>query len=138
MAFLSEACASLGDVERAADLYALLVPYSASAASLWVDLNTGSIARYLGMLSTTLSRWDDAAQELEDAIAMNERMRARPWLAHTREEYARVLLRRGKPDDAPRARALADAAITTYRELGMESYAARASSLAGGSAVRAP
>ena len=58
---------------------------------------------------------------------MNERMGARPWLAHTQEDYARMLLERGRPGDSEKARELLTEALTTYRELGMDAFAAKAS-----------
>jgi hypothetical protein len=62
-------------------------------------------------------------------------MGARPWLAHAQEDYARMLLARTARGDAERARTLLDHATATFRELGMESYAARASALGGEAAV---
>ena len=58
---------------------------------------------------------------------MNERMGARPWLAHTQHDYARMLLDRDAPGDRERAPQFLDQALAIYRELGMESYAAKAS-----------
>jgi hypothetical protein len=49
-----------------------------------------------------------------------------------------MLLTRNEPGDYQRAAELLDRALLTYRELGMEAYAARASSLAGGAAVQEP
>jgi hypothetical protein len=72
----------------------------------------------------------DAEKHFEDGLVTNERMGARPWLAHTQVDYARMLLGRGDANDSARARELIDAAVATYRELGMESYAARTSTLA--------
>ena len=56
---------------------------------------------------------------------MNERMGARPWLAHTQHDHARMLDARGGPRSQAGRRAVA-AALATYRELGMESYAREA------------
>jgi hypothetical protein len=77
----------------------------------------------MGLLAATMERWSDAARHFEDALAMNERMGARPWLAHTQHDYARMLLARGNPEDAARADELLAAAEATYRELGMVSPA---------------
>jgi tetratricopeptide (TPR) repeat protein len=74
-----------------------------------------------------MSRWDDAAQHFEQALVMNQRMGARPWLAHTQHDYAQMLLHRDSPGDRERAQELLDQALATYRELGMESYAAKTS-----------
>ena len=79
----------------------------------------GSVSRYLGLLAWTISQPDDAARHFEDALEMNERMGALPWLAHSRADYARMLEARGGDGDGERARALAGAAIAGFRELGM-------------------
>jgi DNA-binding SARP family transcriptional activator len=127
MHFLCEACAALNDTDRASVLYELLVPHAQSTASLWADGNAGSVARYLGLLSTTRSRLDEAAAHYEAALAMNRRLGARPWLAHTQEDYARMLFARGDSKDAARARSLLNDALATYSELGMNPHAAVAS-----------
>ena len=54
------------------------------------------------------------------ATLMNERMAARPWVAHTRFEHARMLLRRDGDGDRERAAELLRLARATYRELGMQ------------------
>ena len=56
---------------------------------------------------------------------MNARMDARPWLAHTQEQYAAMLLARHLPGDRDKAAALLDAALTTARELGMRALEER-------------
>jgi 5'-methylthioadenosine phosphorylase len=50
--------------------------------------------------------------------------------AHAQDDYARMLLVREEPGDRERAEELLADALATYRELGMESYAAKASALA--------
>jgi tetratricopeptide (TPR) repeat protein len=129
MHFLCEACASLGDGQRASVLYELLLPHARSTASLWADGNAGAVARYLGLLSATRSRFDEAAAHYEAALTMNRRLGARPWLAHTQEDYARMLLARGEPGTATRARSLLDHALATYAELGMDSSAEAAAAV---------
>jgi hypothetical protein len=52
-------------------------------------------------------------------------MGARPWVSHTEHDYARMLLARNASADRERALELIAAALTTYRELGMESWAER-------------
>jgi hypothetical protein len=88
------------------------------------------VSRYLGLLAQALDRCDDAIDHFEDALAINERMGARPWLAHTREDYARLLLERGSQDDRERGNVLLTSALTTYRELGMAGPLAKAEALA--------
>ena len=55
---------------------------------------------------------------------MNARMGARPWVAHTQHDYARMLIRRGAPDDERRASELLRAARGGYEELKMTSWQA--------------
>jgi DNA-binding CsgD family transcriptional regulator len=89
----------------------------------------GAAARYLGLLATTIGRWEDAWQHFEDALAMNARMRAWPWLAHTQHEYATMLLARGQPDAHAPAEALLHQALLTARELGMRALEERLTTL---------
>ena len=72
--------------------------------------------RPLGILAVLLERYEAAEAHFQAAAAMNERMGARPWLAHTWSEHARLLARLG---DA-RATELQGQAEAIYRELGME------------------
>ena len=127
MSLLAEACALLGASDAATELYTLLLPYASFNAVDVPEGMRGSVSRYLGLLTTTLKRFDHAQSHFEDAIAVNERMGARPWLAHTQHDYARMLLDRDAPGDRERAPQFLDQALATYRELGMESYAAKAS-----------
>ena len=65
------------------------------------------------------SRFDEADRHFEQALQMNERMGARPWVAHTQEDQARMLLRRNAHGDRERAESLLSQARATYAELGM-------------------
>jgi tetratricopeptide (TPR) repeat protein len=84
-------------------------------------------------LATTLGQWDKAEQHFEDALAMNARMEARPWLAHTQYQYATMLLAREQSGDPStssgqareKARELLQAALVTARELGMRALEER-------------
>jgi eukaryotic-like serine/threonine-protein kinase len=117
---LAETCVVLEDTERAAQLYKLLLPYAALNAVAVPELALDSTSRPLGILATLLGRFEDAARHFEEALGMNERMGARPWLAHAREEYARMLLRRDGDGDRERAQQLRSQAGAAYRELGMQ------------------
>ena len=113
----------MGDTDSAAVLYRLLVPWAAFNAVDVAEGIRGSVSRYLGILAaTTWSASTTRSATSRTALAMNERMGARPWLAHTQEDYARMLLARDDPGDRERAQELLDQALATYRELGMESY----------------
>jgi DNA-binding SARP family transcriptional activator len=126
---LAETCAMLGDTRRAAPLYELLLPYASLNAVAAPELALGSTGRPLGILAALLGRFEDAARHFEEALRMNERMGARPWLAHTQAAYARMLLQRNAGGDRERAEELLSQAQATYRELGMEGHAAEAAAL---------
>ncbi|MGH2948719.1 MAG: ATP-binding protein, partial [Solirubrobacteraceae bacterium] len=126
---LAETCAILGDTERAAPLYELLLPHCSLNAVALPELALDSTSRPLGILATLLGRFEDAARYFEEALRMNERMGARPWLAHTQEDYARMLLRRNDQGDRERAEKLLSPAQATYHELGMNGDAANAAAL---------
>jgi DNA-binding CsgD family transcriptional regulator len=126
MAYLAEVCAFLGDAHRAATLYRLLLPYNGYTVVVGGShVCYGAATRYLGMLATTMERWEDAAQHFEDALAMNARMGARPWLAHTQYQYAVMFLARNQPGDRDTAMALLDEALATARALGMRALEGR-------------
>ena len=55
----------------------------------------GAADRYLGMLATVLGDTDRAQRHFETALALNRRMGAFTWLAHTAHEYGRMLVARG-------------------------------------------
>ena len=129
LGFLTETVRLLADARAAAVLYGLLFPYADRVAVSYPDISTGSVAHYLGILALTTGNWREAALHFEQALEVNERIGARPWLAHTQHEYGLALLRRGGAD-SKKAQKLLDQALGTYRELGMESHAARIS--AGG------
>jgi tetratricopeptide (TPR) repeat protein len=130
LSVLAEAAARLEDCDRAALLYQLLHPYARLNASNSGAGAIGSVSRYLGILASAMSRWDDARNHFEDALAMNERMGARPWLAHTQHDYARLLVARGAADDRTKGEALRATALATYRELGMAGPIAKVESIA--------
>jgi tetratricopeptide (TPR) repeat protein len=127
LGFLAETAGSLGDAAHAPLLYQLLIPYADHVAVIYPEISTGSVARYLGLLAATMERWDDAERHFENALKMNGRIGARPWLAHTQEDHARMLLARRAPGDEERALALLADARSNYRNLGMSTLAERAS-----------
>ncbi|MDP9189257.1 MAG: AAA family ATPase, partial [Actinomycetota bacterium] len=129
MALLTDPCAFLGDERAAAKLYTLLVPYAQLYAQAPVEAVFGSMARGLGVLATTLRRFDDAERHFEAALELEHRMSARPWLAHTQHDLATLLLARAETGDRFRARELLAEATRTYRVLGMEAWAVRATAL---------
>jgi tetratricopeptide (TPR) repeat protein len=127
LSVLSEVAAHLRDAEQAAVLYRLLLPYEQLNAQASGEISIGCVARYLGILASTISRWDDAARHFERALELNARMGARPWVARTQCDYADMLLARRAPGDTEQAELLLSKALATYQELGMRAAAAKAS-----------
>jgi DNA-binding CsgD family transcriptional regulator len=126
LVYLTEVCTFLGDAQRAATLYTLLAPCAGRPIVVgFTGVFYGAASRYLGMLATTMARWEEAQQHFEDALAMNAGMGARPWLAHTQHQYAVMLLARRQPGDCERATVLLDAALALSRALGMRALEAR-------------
>jgi tetratricopeptide (TPR) repeat protein len=130
LALLADACAHLGDAARGNTLYEMLLPYAGRNVVAGFGLAcSGSASRHLGLLARTIGRLDAAADHFEDALSMNARMGARPWVANTQVEYARLLAARDGPGDRPRAAELATSALATAEELGMNELAERARQL---------
>jgi class 3 adenylate cyclase/tetratricopeptide (TPR) repeat protein len=129
LTYMADICTSLGDRTRASTLYELLLPYRqinvlfANASACY-----GSASRYLGALAAVMARWNDAERHFEDALAMNSAMGARPWLAHTQYQYARMLLARDQAEDSGMAATLLKDALATARELGMRALEHRITS----------
>jgi hypothetical protein len=109
----------------------MLLPYDRLYAQAPVESLFGSVARGLGVLATTLRRFDEAERHFDVAIETERKMGARPWLAHAQHELAAMLLARGSAGDSERARALLGDAVAAYRDLGMNSWGRRAQALAG-------
>jgi DNA-binding SARP family transcriptional activator len=119
LCLLAEVAARLGDGERAATLYELLLPYADRVAFSYPEISMGPVSRLLGVLASTCRKYDDAAGHFENALAISERIGARPWFAHTQEDHAHMWAARRDAGDAEKARTLLDSAQSTYRELGM-------------------
>lgn len=106
---------------RAVALYELLLPYAERIVVVGSATDCyGSAARYLGLLATTMERWEEAPRHFEDALVINAKIGARPFVARTQYEYACMLLTRGRPGDRKRALELLDQALATARELEMK------------------
>lgn len=128
--YLAEVCTVLGDAVRAAILYRLLLPCARHNIVVgFTGASYGAAARYLGMLAATMTDWSQAQAHFEAALVMNTRMGARPWLAHTQYQYARLLLARGQRQEQAQANALLEAALPASQALGMHALARRISAL---------
>jgi class 3 adenylate cyclase len=120
---LGEACGRLQDAALARPIYDLYLPFAGQNIFFQVTLSIGSADRQLGLLAAVMHRFDDAETHFKAALDMNARLRARPALAWTQRDYARMLLQRDGSGDRGRARELLDEALATARELAMAKVA---------------
>jgi tetratricopeptide (TPR) repeat protein len=123
MSLLAETASKLSDTEHAPALYERLLPYRDRVAVSYPEISIGAVERYLGLLATTMRRWDDAERHFEGALELNARVGARPWVAHTSADHGRMLLARARAEDRPRALEMLERAQAAYRDLAMESHA---------------
>jgi len=126
VALASVLSAHLNEPEAAGSLYRVLLPYAGHIVAFTSPQPVachGSASFYLGLLATVTARWAEAADQFEAAIRAHDRLGARPLLARTRYEYARMLLRRGQAADRSRAVELLDRALATASTLGMAAVA---------------
>jgi tetratricopeptide (TPR) repeat protein len=120
MALLAEVCGILRDTAHAETLYGLLEPYAERAVVVdWGIVASGSASRYLGLLASSLDRFDDAAAHLDRAIERDEQIGAWVNVAHAQRELAAALLRRDASGDGDRAIELLGAALRRAERLGM-------------------
>ena len=97
MSWLSEAIELAGDRDRATVLYPILLPFADRIATVSHIASRGSISRSLGLLAATMESWDESDRHFAAANAMHRRMGARPHIALTCHDHARMLLRSGRP-----------------------------------------
>jgi tetratricopeptide (TPR) repeat protein len=128
MTMAAEVCAGLGDVGRAAVLSERLAPYRELMAGT-IGGTLGAVVHHLGLLATTLGRFDEAERHFAAAATMHERLGAPTLLARTRLEWAHMLLVRREAGDAERARRFLGHALITARELGLGNVERRAVAL---------
>jgi class 3 adenylate cyclase len=120
----------LGDADRAALLYNVLLPYADFQVQAGnAVLCLGSASRALGQVAAAMGRWEDAERHFEHAVAFDEKIGARPWAARSRFEYAWMLQDRGGPGDSEKALALVNTALGEYQEMGMKHDVDRAVAL---------
>jgi hypothetical protein len=120
LCYLAEVCTRLDDADRAKPLYELLLPYCDCAVVVpAATICCGAIARYLGMLATAMADWTAAQQLFQAALEIDRHLRAGPWLAHTKHEFALMLRVRGQPGDRNRAQTLLSEAAASAERFGM-------------------
>src|SRR5439155_2195352 len=123
LSLLADACWFLGDAARAPELYDMLSRHEGECVIIgWANTAAGAVSRSLALLAETMRRWEDAERHFEDAIRTNAQLGDEPWLAHTRAQYARMLIDRNGPGDRDKAFRLLTEAIATYRQVGMPKH----------------
>ena len=126
MVLLSDACADLGDGDRAALLYSKLEPYADVNVVIGLAaVCLGSAASFLGKLAATMGRTAEAERHFERALEANAALDAPGCLARTQVDYARAL------GPGPRAAELLAAAAQTAAELGLGAVARKVAELGG-------
>src|SRR4029078_5493685 len=124
------ACAALGDAEVAQALSPELAAYSGSNVMIGhLVACYGAMDRYLGMTAAVLGDWERAEAHFHAALALNTRLGARPWLAHTAYAYARMLLARNAGDDRSHAQGQLGLALGLAPTMGLPALARTASAL---------
>jgi DNA-binding CsgD family transcriptional regulator len=99
LTFMADACVAVRHHKIAELVYPELARHAGTNVMIGhLVAYYGSADRYLGMLACTLGEWDLAAEHFETALALNEAMGARTWVAHTAYEYGRMLLARDGGD----------------------------------------
>jgi DNA-binding SARP family transcriptional activator/DNA-binding CsgD family transcriptional regulator/tetratricopeptide (TPR) repeat protein len=120
LTYLTDACSALGDAASATLLYPELAPLAGGNVLIGhIVACYGAVDRYLGMLAAAMGEWESAATHFESALALNRRMSAHTWTAHTEYEYARMLLTRGRTADRARALELVAEATSAADRFGL-------------------
>jgi len=104
LSYLADACATTGDAEHAAAVYAELTPLAGTVVVVaGLVAYYGAADRYLGLLAACCRDWPNAERHFVAATELNERLRLVTWLARSRYDHARMLLDRGAEGDSERA-----------------------------------
>jgi tetratricopeptide (TPR) repeat protein len=123
MAEVCECVSFLGDAPRAELLYELLLPYADRCVVTLAALCMGSVSRSLGLVATTMTRYEEATRHFEAALQMNAQIRSPLWVAHTQHDYAHMLLLRNRRGDGAKALELLDDALVAAEALGLKALA---------------
>jgi class 3 adenylate cyclase/tetratricopeptide (TPR) repeat protein len=134
LAVAAEVARHVDDRAAAGVLYDLLRPYP-GAFGVLAGVSLGCTDHYLGVLSAMTGRHVEAEEHFRGAAALHEKVRAPCCLARTRLEWAGMLVSRGEPGDAERARERLGQALATARDLGLRSVEQRAAALARSAAL---
>jgi tetratricopeptide (TPR) repeat protein len=124
---LTEVSSQFGWTDELERLYPMVETFPARCPIHMITM--GMMDRIVGTAAAALDKWDEAEQHFEKAISD-----AGAWPnsfdePEVKHRYAEMLLRRGRPEDADRARRFLESAIEKYRERGMPIVLAQAEAL---------
>ncbi len=126
LVYLADTAALLDDAEAAQVLYGELANHSGANIVVGHLVSCfGAADRQLGMLATVLGEWELADQHFAHAAALNRKLGADTWLAHTLCEHGRMLLRRGGASEREAAAIHLDEALGIAQRRGLVRVAAR-------------
>ncbi len=111
LALLAEVAVALGEAEAAEALAPWLDAYAGRVLSVPNVLTVGAADRHRGAIAGLIGDPDAGEAHLTQAIEIERRMEAGPWLAHALVDRARIRRARGRDDaqaDLAEAKALAD------------------------------
>jgi tetratricopeptide (TPR) repeat protein len=114
------------------DEAAELAPRMAEAQALgpeWIAFDGRLLGTRAGVAAAALGRWDDAERYFTEALDHAQGMPSELEAADVRRLHARVLLDRGRPEDAARAVDLLGRAAEAYGEFGMPGFVAEVEGL---------
>ena len=118
---LAQVASDLGDQTLAEHFYPQLQKVAGQVGVTSIGIVCyGSLALPCALLAASLRRWDEADRCFGEAVAMNERIGARPYLVRTRRAWAAMLIDRNAPGDGARIAALMAAASGAAVEFGMQ------------------
>ncbi|HXY93997.1 MAG TPA: AAA family ATPase [Acidimicrobiia bacterium] len=130
LGLLAESCVRLGDVDRAAMLYELLLPHREQLVLLTNSVVfLGSVSYHLGVLALLRGDHEAAEEHLQDARERHARIGAAPFLVRTQLCYARLLAARDAPGDREQLGPLLDEVARDATLLGMQSVRADAEAM---------
>ncbi|HXR89443.1 MAG TPA: LuxR C-terminal-related transcriptional regulator, partial [Steroidobacteraceae bacterium] len=92
LVFCAETCCALRDAARAAELYELLSAYAGQTANHPTAVCFGAADLYLAGLAASAGWPERALGHFEQAIALNRRMRAWPWVVRSLVRHGTFLL----------------------------------------------
>ena len=135
LVYLSEACIALNDRQRLIELYKYLKPFRFVVACIPGTVLMGAASGYLASVAAQLGKNIRAPELFAEAIELNSKMDAMPWLARVQTDYAQFLLRSQKSEDQARARELLISAKQIATKFALQPLLTRLEELESGSAI---